>query len=188
MNKPDSLRQHLLDAIPDLAKNPSQLLVFIDDGNVRCTATHGLSFEYSYTLNLIFTDYAGHLDAIAVPLLAWLRVNQNELLANLEKGKQAIQFEADILDNTRVDLSITLPLTERIIAKETEGNIDVTHAPEPPFTDQFPADHWVVRDAQGNIIAEWDSIEPTGALYETPHPGPSNNPVMWMGVEMTGDD
>ncbi|MBS7724586.1 phage tail protein [Pseudomonas lalucatii] len=135
MNKPDSLRAHLLASVPELKHNPDRLLVFIDQGRIRSTATPGLSFEYGYSLNLILTDYAGHPDAVAVPLLAWLLVHQPELLLNQEKGKDAIAFEADVLANDKVDLSITLPLSERVIVKRQEdGSLSVTHAAEPPLT------------------------------------------------------
>lgn len=134
MNKPNSLREHLLAADPALAQNPERLLVFIDEGNIRSTAAPGLSFEYRYTLNIIITDYAGHPDNIAIPLLAWLRRNQPDLLTNIEKGKDAIGFEADILGNDKVDLSITLPLTERVIVKRLpDESLEVTHPPEPDF-------------------------------------------------------
>lgn len=134
MNKPNSLREHLLAADPTLAQNPERLLVFIDEGNIRATAAPGLSFEWLYTLNIIITDYAGHPDAIAIPLLAWLRRNQPDLLENLEKGKDAIGFEADILGNDKVDLSITMPLTERVIVKRLpDDSLEVTHPPEPDF-------------------------------------------------------
>lgn len=134
MNKPNSLRDHLLAADPTLAQNPERLLVFIDEGNIRATAAPGLSFEWLYTLNIIITDYAGHPDNIAIPLLAWLRRNQPDLLTNIEKGKDAIGFEADILGNDKVDLSITMPLTERVIVKRLpDESLEVTHPPEPDF-------------------------------------------------------
>ncbi|MGF0334518.1 phage tail protein [Ectopseudomonas toyotomiensis] len=134
MNKPNSLREHLLAADPTLAQNPERLLVFIDEGNIRATAAPGLSFEWLFTLNIIITDYAGHPDNIAIPLLAWLRRNQPDLLENIEKGKDAIGFEADILGNDKVDLSITLPLTERVIVKRLpDESLEVTHPPEPDF-------------------------------------------------------
>ena len=47
MNKPDSLRAHLLAAIPELKHNPDRLLIFIDNGKIRCTGAAGLSFELS---------------------------------------------------------------------------------------------------------------------------------------------
>lgn len=132
MNKPDSLRNHLLASVPELRNDPDRLLVFIDNGTVRSTAAVGLSFEYAYTLNVMLTDFAGHPDALMIQLLAWLMVNQHELLANLEKGKEAIKFEADILDNSKVDLSIELSLTERVIVKKLDdGTLQVSHPGEP---------------------------------------------------------
>jgi len=161
MNKPDSLREHLTAAIPELRKNPDRLLVFIDNGTLRSTAAPGLSFEYSYTLNLIFTDFAGHPDSIAIPLFAWLLVHQRELMENPNKAQDAVQFEADILDNKKVDLSITLPLTERVIVKRQEdGTLQVIHPPEPQVDEAFEAKHWQMTDANGAVMAEWDSPAP----------------------------
>lgn len=168
MNKPESLRTHLLASVAELKHNPDRLLIFIDQGRIRSTAAPGLSFEYSYTLNLILTDYAGHPDAIAIPLLAWLLVNQSELLTNLEKGKDAIQFEADVIDQNSVDLSITLPLTERVIVKQQEdGSLDVTHPAEPPLTEHLPAGPMQLF-ANGELIAQWNSGAATGLDIEVP--------------------
>lgn len=174
MNKPESLRAHLLAAIPELKRNPDRLLVFIDNGSLRSTAAPGLSFEYSYTLNLILTDFAGHPDAVAIPLFAWVLVNQRELMENLERGRDAIKFEADILDNSKVDLSITLPLTERVIVKaQADGTLHVDHPEEPQLEPYYPAGHWQLY-AKGMLIAEWDSIEGTGTDIASPHPRPRN--------------
>ena len=155
MNKPSALRAHLLAAVPELHKNPDRLLVFIDNGSIRSTAAPGLSFEYSYTLNVILTDYAGHPDAVAIPLLAWLLVNQPELLTNLEKGKTAIAFEADVLDNSKVDLSLKLPLTERVIVKKQEdGSLQVSHPDEPQlFEETFTLDGLRIETPDGEVIA-----------------------------------
>lgn len=161
MNKPNSLRDHLLAAVPELHKNPDRLLVFIDNGTIRSTAAPGLSFEYSYTLNVILTDYAGHPDAVAIPLLAWLLVNQPELLTNLEKGKTAIAFEADVLDNSKVDLSLKLPLTERVIVKkQDDGSLQVSHPNEPElFEETFTLEGLRLETPSGEVIAQWG--EPT---------------------------
>lgn len=155
MNKPDSLRKHLTAAIPELRKNPDRLLIFIDNGTMRSTAAPGLSFEYAYTLNLIFTDFAGHPDSIAIPLFAWLLVNQSELMENPRRAQEAVQFEADILDNKKVDLSITLPLTERVIVKQQDdGRLEIEHPPEPQRPAAFSAGHWQLY-AGGEVVAEW---------------------------------
>lgn len=136
MNKANSLKQHLLAEVPALHGNPDKLLVFLDQGRARSTVVEGLSFEYGYTLNVILTDYAGHPDAVMIPLIAWMKVNQPDLMQNLEKAKDAIQFEADILADDLVDLSITLPLTERVIVKQQpDGSHQITHAPEPQLGD-----------------------------------------------------
>lgn len=162
MNKPESLRAHLLAAVPELHKNPDRLLVFIDNGTIRSTAAPGLSFEYSYTLNIILTDYAGHPDAVAIPLLAWLLVNQPELLTNLEKGKTAIAFEADVLDNSKVDLSLKLPLTERVIVKkQDDGSLQVSHPNEPElFEETFTLDGLRLETPSGEVIAQWGAPTP----------------------------
>lgn len=136
MNKANSLKQHLLATVPELHGNPDKLLVFIDQGRARTTVVEGLSFEYGYTLNAILTDFAGPPDAVIIPVIAWMKVNQPDLMQNLEKAKDAIQFEADILANDLVDMSITLPLTERVIVQQQpDGALDITHAPEPQLGD-----------------------------------------------------
>ncbi|QGZ31494.1 phage tail protein [Stutzerimonas stutzeri] len=174
MNKPESLRAHLVAAVPELKRNPDRLLTFVDNGSMRSTAAPGLSFEYSYTLNLILTDFAGHPDAIAIPLFAWVLANQRELMENLEKGRDAIKFEADILDNSKVDLSITLPLTERVIVKRLDdGTLQVEHPPEPQLEPYFDAGPWQLY-AKGELLAEWESMQGTGTDIASPHPARSN--------------
>lgn len=159
MNKPESLRAHLLASVPELKKNPDRLMVFIDNGTMRSTAAFGLSFEYSYTLNLIFTDYAGHPDAIAIPLFAWILVNQRELMENVERSKTAVAFEADVLDNSKVDLSIKLPLTERVIVKrQDDGKLVVNHPPEPVVDDDpFTMPGLELWTADGEFITRWEA-------------------------------
>ncbi|MFP3850512.1 phage tail protein [Pseudomonas sp. W5-01] len=158
MNKHESLRAHLLAAVPDLAQNPDRLMIFIDNGKIRSTAAFGLSFEYIYTLNLILTDYAGHPDAVAIPLLAWVLVNQRELMENVDRSKDSIVFEADVLDNSKVDLSIKLPLTERVIVKrQDDGTLQVSHPPEPVVADDpFDLESLELFTSDGVFITRWN--------------------------------
>jgi len=154
MNKPESLRAHLLATVAEFKHNPDRLLIFIDNGKVRCTAAHTLSFEYSFDLQIILTEFAGHPDSVILPILGWLSVNQSELLENLEKVKDGIQFEADILDKNKVDLSITLPLTERVVVGEDgQGNTTVKHPNEPQYVAGYLDPNWK-PGAQGNT-SEW---------------------------------
>jgi hypothetical protein len=144
MNKPESLRTHLLATIVELKHNPDRLLIFIDNGKIRCTAAASLSFEYSFDLQVILTDFAGHPDSVMLPVLGWLKVNQADLLENLNKSTEGIQFEADILDNSKVDLSLTLPLTERVIVgKDADGKTTIRHPGEPQRTAAFLDPAWI---------------------------------------------
>ncbi|MFV2945254.1 phage tail protein [Pseudomonas japonica] len=171
MNKPSNLREHLLAAVPDLARNPDRLMVFIDKGKVRCTAAPTLSFEYEYSLQLILTDFAGHPDTVMVPILGWVRVNQSELLANLDKSAKGLEFEVDILDNSKVDMSIVLPLTERVLVKRNdEGTYDVSHPAEQGYQmyePQGPIEIYV----NGELEASYQPPPaPDGMALATPNP------------------
>ena len=126
MRKPAELRDWLLASVRDLKKNPEKLQIFIDRGNLQARLQTSLHFEYQYTLNLIITDLADHTDTVLVPLLAWVKHAQPEM------PDDAIQFEADIIDHRKIDMSITLPLTERVLVNSTaEGNYTTEHLGEP---------------------------------------------------------
>ena len=157
MNKPESLRAHLMAAVPELRHNPERLLIFIDQGKVRCTAAKSLSFEYSYNLQITLTDFAGHPDAVMLPLLVWVRTNQSELMVNLDKSAEGIQFEVDILDHSKVDMAVTLPLTERVIVKKQDnGTYSLTHAGEPQYTEAQASGLFQVY-AGDELLAEWQT-------------------------------
>lgn len=147
MNKPESLRAHLLATISELKHNPDRLLIFIDNGKIRCTAAASLSFEYSFDLQVILTDFAGHPDSVMLPLLGWLKVNQSELLENLDKAADGIKFEADLIDKSKVDMSLVLPLTERVVVRtDDEGNVTIIHPGEPQRNPDSPGrgPEWLV--------------------------------------------
>ncbi len=126
MKKPAQLREYLLQCIPAIQKNPEQLQIFIDAGNLQTRLQTSLHFEYQYTLDVIITDLAIHADNVMVPLLAWVKHAQPEL------SDDAIRFEADIVDHDKVDLNIKIPLTERVIVTQNaEGNYTTAHPDEP---------------------------------------------------------
>ena len=143
MIKPASLRAAIEAALPELKKNPDRLLVFIDQGGLRCTAAASLSFEYSYTLQLIVTDYAEHADTIMVPVLAWVARNQPELLANPDR-RDGIRFEADLINHKSMDLAVSIQLTERVmVTTHDDGTHTAQHVPEPPLDPwEGVADTW----------------------------------------------
>lgn len=126
MKKPNQLREYLLASIPAIKNNPEQLQVFIDTGNLQARLQTSLHFEYQYTLNLIMTDLAIHPDHVLVPLLAWIKHYQPDM------APDAIRFEAEIINAESVDLSITLPLTERVlVGLNVDNNYTTDHADEP---------------------------------------------------------
>ena len=148
MNKLKNLREHLLANVPELNKSPECLLTFVDKGKVVSNSL-SLCFEYDYTANVIMTDFIGDSDKVMVVVLAWYQQHQQDKCfpANIE-------FEADILDNKAVDLSIKIVLTERVIvAKNTSGQIEsITHPPEPMLdteTFAWPPDLFINGEANG---------------------------------------
>ncbi|MDR3429681.1 phage tail protein [Silvimonas sp.] len=132
MQKPNSLRQRLIAAFPELERDPERLLVFADEGRVITTGTPSRSFELAYTLNMILTDFGGDPNAVMLAVVDWVNSNQPELLANPDQRRDAIQFEADIVSHTQCDLSLKLPLTERVLATHVDGRWITTDTTEPP--------------------------------------------------------
>lgn len=131
MIKPQSLRLHLVAAVPALASDPERLLVFVDDGGLVASFAAGLSFQYRYTLELVLRDFSGAPEAVMVPLLQWLTRHQPDLLANPE-NREKLTFEVDVLSDTLVDLAIRLPLTERVrVAQDDAGTFQLQYLPEP---------------------------------------------------------
>ena len=135
MLKPQQIRQMLADSVPLLKRNPDSLNMFIDSGRIASTLASSLSFEYQYQLNLVVTDYGDSLDLLIVPLLAWLRENQPDIMATEEKRRTGFTFKADVISDTLCDISIDLQLTERVIVKQEGGALHVNHIGENPLSD-----------------------------------------------------
>ncbi|MFJ5431004.1 phage tail protein [Pectobacterium actinidiae] len=149
MLKPQSLRSALSDAVPVLKNNPDMLRVFIDSGAIASTLARSLSFENQYTLNLVITDFTDDIDWLLVPIQAWLRENQPDI-ANDHKG---FTYLADINDDGSCDISISLKLTERVIVKEVDKALHVTHAPEPPLP--LPVTRPDAMYINGELVSQW---------------------------------
>ncbi|AVS66645.1 phage tail protein [Paracidovorax avenae] len=162
MLKPPSLRDHLVRALPDLARDPGKLVLTIGQGSISSRATGSLAFEYSYTLQVLFLDYAGHADAIIVPLLIWLYANQPDALDNVARQDRPFRFLADYLSPTTADIAIELDLTERVIVRPRtdegapDGALNVIHLPEPehPAFQPLP-EEWSLWFCD-ELLATWD--------------------------------
>jgi len=140
MIKPAHIRRLLTRANPHLADHPEKLHVFLDTGAVAALGSTSLSFEYRYTLNLLVQDYPHHVDRIVLPLLAYLRTQQPELFENHDKAQKLLRFEVEIINESVLDLSIQVDLTERVLVskKKTGNELTALHVGEPEHPD-FPA-------------------------------------------------
>lgn len=131
MYKPKSLRKALTDAVPDLARNPEMMRIFIDNGKLASTLAASLSFENQYTLNVVVTDFTGDIELLLVPIQAWLRIHQADIMTTDEGRKKGFTYFADINSNDSADISISLMLTERTLVREEGDKLHVETVPEP---------------------------------------------------------
>ncbi len=153
MLKPQQLREALTKASPYLQRNPDSFNMFIDRGRVVSTLAPSLSFEYQYQVNIVITDYSADVDLLVVPILAWLRVNQPDIMATPEKRQTGYTFKVDVINDNTVDISIDLQLTERVIVKEIDGALHVDHVPEPAEPENITRP-WQLY-IHGELVSEW---------------------------------
>lgn len=156
MYKPHSLREHLTRALPELKRDPHRLIVFIVGGKVKSTASGSLSWRYDYTLRILITDWATHVDAVFAPLLVWLQEHQWEILSN--NSKDAIRFDAEYITPKTLDLMIELDLSEIVLVREREtppGALDLQHKKDAPGPlDVSMREHWSFW-FKDEMLAEW---------------------------------
>lgn len=174
MLKLASLRNLIAQCVPDLARDPERLIVTGDNGALVATGTASLSFEYRYTAYITVLDYAGHADALMVPVLAWLKRNQPELLDNPQRRESAIRFAVNPLTAGGCDIGLEIDLTERALVKPAPSHptrLTVSHPPEPGLVgearfdgaDITQAEHWELW-FDGKQLAAWDLLP---AEYKT---------------------
>lgn len=135
MKKLTDLRSYLLQRLPYLKATPENLHSFIEKGKIATRRGGASSFEYRYTVTLVITDFSDPVDTVMVPILAWIEVNQPDLIDNEQKRENAINFRAEILDSQKVDIEITLELSERVQVTQAGGVWTCTHLGEPELPD-----------------------------------------------------
>ncbi|MCL2656146.1 MAG: phage tail protein [Betaproteobacteria bacterium] len=133
MKKPERLRAALTDAMPDLARDPDRLILFVVNGKLRARHTQGsLSYAFTYDLEVLVKDFAGEPAEVFAHLCAWLAREQQELISNPEKQAAGLKFEVEYLTHVTLDILITLALTEDVIVTHDEaGKPVVTYIQEP---------------------------------------------------------
>ncbi|RPD99197.1 phage tail protein [Candidatus Pantoea deserta] len=149
MQKPQQLRAALLGSVPLLQQNPERLTMVIAAGTVVATSAPSLSYEYRYRLELTLADIQQEIETVIVPLLAWLRDNQPEMMGNVDKRRSDFTFASDASGA----LSIGLQLSERVLVAQTDDALQVTFPgePTPPASDYAPLQLWV----HGELVSEW---------------------------------
>lgn len=152
MLKPDRLRELLTQTLSHFAHNPDKLILQFDAGQIHATGANSHSFEYAYNLEIIAVDFPFHPNIFFVPILEFLRIEQQELLFNPDRRGE-IKFEIDRNNQQTYDIFISLPLTERVIVREENGNYTAKHANEPQLTDHLPLLSLNVINAQtGELV------------------------------------
>lgn len=137
MLKPAAIRELFTGHIEELARDPERLRMWIDKGSIRTSQTSSFAFEVAYRLNIVVIDWSEPPIILFVLLNNWLRRYQPSLVAN--QAADGYSFEADIMTNSMIDLSIELDLTEAVIAQPREdGGWDMQIVEEPEcFPDDF---------------------------------------------------
>ena len=156
MKKPNQLRKILEQSHVDFVKNPDRLQLYVDGGQIVATGSASLSFEYRYTLNVIVTDYADDITALIVPMMAYLRTNQPEILENPDLREKAFKFQVDYNNHNTADISFEIQLTERVVAKKDGDNVQIHYAKEPVLDE--PARVQVYLENMDNRIFEANTI------------------------------
>lgn len=157
MKKPNSLRAHLQQWVPDLSRNPDKLHMFVNRGSTSCQFSDNLSFEQSYQVEIIVTDFAESTDVLFVPLLVWISEHQPDLLLSPDTKHKALEFEAEVIDADKSDIRITLLLSERVlVAPASGGGYTCTHIADPPLPDLSGPINWQIY-LKGELIAEGDA-------------------------------
>lgn len=141
MNKPQSLRSALNEAVPYVRNNPDKLHLFVDNGSLVATGASSMSWEYRYTLSVVIEDFSGNQNLLMAPVLLWLTANQPDAINNRELREKLFTFDVDILRNDVCDISLNLQLTERVLVSTDGGMSSVEAVPEPDVAEEM----WTVK-------------------------------------------
>jgi hypothetical protein len=103
--------------------------MWVEKGHVTARLGPQRGFALAYDLTVLVSSFASDAAMLMFIVCDWLREHQPDLLAS---GAQGFAFEADILDEKTVDVQITLPLTEVVLAQgQADGRWDLSTRDEP---------------------------------------------------------
>ena len=154
MHKLKSLRQALIDAVPQLRANPKRLAMSVGSGNIDARLASSLSFEKKYELKAKVSGFSGDSEGIFVPVLAWLRENQPDIFTLDEGRKNGYTFAIVLNDDDTMDITISVQLTERILVSQDHGALHATYSPEPPLPE--PVTRPKALYINGELVSQWE--------------------------------
>ena len=153
MHKLNSLRQALIDAVPQLNAHPDHLQMSVGSGNIDARLASSLSFEKKYELQANISSFAGDREGVFVPVLAWLRDNQPDIFTLDDGRKNGFLFGVTINDDGTANISFSLQLTERILVSQEQGTLHATYSPEPPLPE--PVTRPLELYINGELVSQW---------------------------------
>lgn len=151
MLKPELLRKFISAAVPYLRENPDSLIVYTTKGRIVTTGQFSPSFEYRYVLEVLAMDYPGSLDSLSIPIIAWARMYQPDLLLNPDRQQNGITYEADLLSNTTMDVLFKIQVDEATIVHHENGNTTVKHRADAMPSPETGPDIWELI-ADGHLV------------------------------------
>lgn len=136
MRKLDSLRAAIEAAVPELAREPGNLRIWVDRGAASSPMTASHSLGFTYRANLLIVNMVTDIAVLALAIFRWMRVNQPNLMAPNTDG---FAFDVDVLDNKSVDVQIQIDLTENVkVTPNEDGSSALEYLAEPdPLFDDF---------------------------------------------------
>ncbi|MCK7428849.1 phage tail protein [Enterobacter chengduensis] len=154
MHKLKSLRQALIDAIPQLNAQPERLQMSVGSGNIDARQAPSLSFEKRYALNAKVSGFTGNSEEFFVPVLAWLWENQPDIFTLDEGRKNGYTFAIVLNDDDTTDISVSVQVTERILVSQDQGALHATYSPEPPLPE--PVTRPKALYINGELVSQWE--------------------------------
>lgn len=153
MQKLKSLRDALMRAVPKLKTNPDMLRLYVESGHNVATLATSLSFQKVYDLRVVIVDFTGDLDLIFVPVQAWLREHQPDIMTTAQGREKGFTYQVDVNSDDSLDIGITLRLTERTLVREADGALHVSYALEPPLP--VPVTRPMELYINGELVSQW---------------------------------
>lgn len=155
MNKLDSLRAAIAQALPELQRSPENLRLWISRGSGRCQGTGSDAFGFAYEANVLIVEMHSDFAVLAHAIFRWLRINQPDLVVPPNEG---FTFDVDPLDNGTADVLLQLRLTQNItVTSKDGGGFDMRYLAEPDplfadgmgFDDMMPVPPFAGVDIDG---------------------------------------